>query len=131
MAGEHFRQTDLIVVTLPHLLPVDGDHIIMQPVTGRNMLVADGTLRYLTFMMRELKIHSSAVNIKLLAQVLGAHRRTFDMPAGKAFAPGTLPAHDVFGRSKFPQGKVLAIAFFVLSVQVTGGLEQVVQNPAT
>jgi hypothetical protein len=36
----------------------------------------------------------------------------------------------MFRRRRFPQRKVLAIVFFFLSVQVAGGLEQVVQYPA-
>ena len=53
-------------------------------------------------MVREKQVHSPAVDIELLAQVLGAHGRTFQVPARVAFAPGGRPAHDVLGRGFLP-----------------------------
>src|SRR3569833_2953989 len=100
---EHLCEHDLVAIALAHLLTVDGDHIIMQPVTGRHMLIANGTLRDLAFMMGELKVHSTAMDIEFRPQVFGAHSGAFDMPAREAFAPGALPTHDMFFRSSLPE----------------------------
>jgi hypothetical protein len=64
-------------------------------------------------MMREDEIHAAAMNVKALTQVLHAHRRAFDMPAGPSGAqlrfPEVLP---VF--RGLPQDKVPGIVFIVL-----------------
>src|SRR6185437_11567795 len=101
-AREQFRKPDLVAVAFAHLSAVERDHIVVQPITGRYMFIADRTLRDLAFVMGELEVHSAAVNIELLTEVFSAHSRAFDMPAGKAFAPGALPTHDMLRRSGLP-----------------------------
>ena len=102
IATEHFRQFYHIVITLSHFLTADGDHVVVHPVFHRRMMIADGALCYLTFMMWKLQIHSAAMNIKFSPQIFCCHRRAFNMPAGEPFAPGACPAHDVFRRCRFP-----------------------------
>ena len=48
---EQFGQPDHIIIALAHLTSVKGDHIIMDPVTDRRYMIADGALGYFTFMM--------------------------------------------------------------------------------
>src|SRR3954468_21804059 len=95
---KHFGEPDLVVVAFAHLPPVDGYHIIVQPVMRGFMTVANGALGYLAFVVRKLQIHSTTVNIKFRTQVFGAHGRAFNMPTGKTGAPRAGPAHDMFGR---------------------------------
>src|SRR5690554_1966256 len=102
LSRKHFGELNLVVIAFTHLLAINCNHIVMHPVSGRDFFIANGTLSDFTFMMRELKVHSASVNIKLSAQVFGSHGRTFYMPSWKTFAPGAFPAHDMFGWSSFP-----------------------------
>src|SRR5688500_9525076 len=93
-------------------------------------MVADGALRNLAFVVRELQVHAATMNVELFAQVLRAHGRALDMPAGKAFTPWAFPAHDMFGWRRFPECEVGAVAFFFLTFQVAGGSKQVFNHTA-
>ena len=81
-------------------------------------------------MMREDQVHSSSVNIEVLAQILASHGGTFGMPSGETVAPWRRPAHDVFRLRFFPEGEVGGITFFALSVEVAGGIQYVVEVAA-
>ena len=116
VAAEQFAQLNHIVVALPHFTAVNGDHIIVQPVTCGHFMIANSTLCNLAFVVRKLQIHSAAMDIKFFAQVFGAHGRTFNMPSRKTIAPGALPAHDMFRRRIFPKGKIAFIFFLILAV---------------
>src|SRR5512138_3793108 len=100
---EHLGLPDHIIITLAHLLPIDGDHIVMDPVTHGCHMIADGALCNLTFMMGKQKIHTATVNVELLPKIFRTHCRALNMPAGKANAPGRFPSHDMLRRSIFPQ----------------------------
>src|SRR5690606_24467574 len=75
ISTEEFSESDHIVVALSHLSSVDGDHVVVKPVSDRSCLVANGTLRNFTFMVREKQIHSTSVNVELRAEILGCHSR--------------------------------------------------------
>src|SRR5258708_31264978 len=111
VAGEHLREPDLVTVTFPHLPPIQRDHIVMQPVTGRDMLVADRALCNLTLMMRKLQVHTSTVYVKLRPEIFGSHGGTFDMPSGESLPPGAHPAHNMFLRRILPQRNILPVPF--------------------
>ena len=87
VASKQFTQFNHVVITLSHLLPINRDHIIVQPITCGCFMIAYGTLRYFTFMMRELQIHSATMNIKLFAKIFCTHRRTLYVPSRKTFTP--------------------------------------------
>src|SRR6185437_710298 len=129
-SGEHFRQPDLVIVAFPHLLAVERNHIVVQPIPRRHMFVGDSALRNLAFMMRELEIHAAAVDVELLAEVFRAHSRAFYMPAREAFTPRALPAHNVFRRGGFPQREVLAVVFLFLALEIARRFQQIVQDTA-
>ncbi len=84
----------------------------------------------LTLMMREYKVHATSVDIKLLTQILSAHRRTFAVPAREAVAPGAGPTHDVFGLGGFPQGEVCLVLFLAYACQFTTGVFGILQRSA-
>ena len=109
-----------------HLLPVDGNHVVMHPIVHRLVPLRSHRLGYLAFVVGEKQIHASAVNVEFLAQVLGAHGRTFEMPAGKTVAPRRRPPHDMFGRSLFPKSEIETIVLLALSVELPRRVEQVV-----
>src|SRR3954465_12200777 len=106
ISTEQFSEFYYIIIALAHLSSVDGDHVIMHPVFNRCGVVANSALGNFTFVMRELEIHSTTMNIELLSQIFCSHCRTLDMPARKAFTPGTFPSHDVFRRCIFPKRKI-------------------------
>src|SRR5690606_13948710 len=128
---EEFSEFDHIVVALSHLPSIDGDHVVVKPVSDRSCLVANGTLRNFAFMVRELQVHSTSVNVELGAEIFCSHRRAFDVPAGEANTPWTLPSHDVFRSGRFPKSKIGLIAFFFLSLQFSGGFEKFIHNTTT
>src|SRR5947208_12878882 len=48
-------------------------------------------LRALVLMVREDVVDSTSVNVELRAEVLGTHRRTFDVPPREPATPRALP----------------------------------------
>src|SRR5580658_5765735 len=128
VAREHLRKPDHVAVTLPHFLPVDGDHIVMQPIPGWNVLIADSTLRDLAFVVGEHEVHSAAVDVEFNAKVFSAHGGAFDMPAGETLTPGALPPHDMFGGRGLPKCEVLPVVLLVLAVEIAGSFKQIIQD---
>src|SRR5687767_10622076 len=118
------------MIGLSHLPAIDGDHIVMDPVAYGSHMIANGALCYLTFMVRKLEVHASAMNIKLGTQVFCCHSRTFNMPARETYTPGRFPAHDMLRRCIFPKGKISAVPFFLLSFQVPGVFKKVINHAA-
>src|SRR5689334_6903448 len=106
VAAEHFSELYHVIQALTHFPAVNRDHVIMYPVTDGWDVIANGTLRNFTFMMRKQKIHATAVDIKLLTQVFYTHCRALDMPARKANTPRTFPTHDMFRSCVFPKCKI-------------------------
>src|SRR6201746_2852061 len=68
------------------------------------------------------------MNIKLVAEIFTTHRRTFNMPSGKTFAPWAYPAHNMSGRCRFPQSKITPVSFFFLSFKAAGSFQQVIND---
>ncbi len=119
-ALEELLESDEVVVALAHLLAVDGDHIVVNPIFHRFMSLSGYTLSYLTLMMGEKKVEAASVDVETFSKIFLAHRGAFEMPARETFAPGRGPVHDML-RSRFlPEGKVERIALLVLPVEVAG-----------
>jgi len=133
-AAEEFVYRDAVAQALGHLLPVDGDHVVVHPEPRRIVAGACGALCNLALVVREQQVHPAAVDIEHVAEVFAAHSRAFDMPAGIAFAPGTAPLHDMLRIGLLPERKIVRIAFFVLAFQlarfVAGAGYKVFQHPA-
>ncbi len=79
-------------------------------------------LRDLVFVVRELQVGTAAVDVELLAQILGAHGRALEVPAGEAHRPGRLPPHQVAGIGLDPQRKIGRVALLVLPLEVVAAL---------
>src|SRR3989339_372267 len=63
------------------------------------------------------QVLSSYMNFKLLAQILGTHRRTLDVPSRKSYSPGAFPLHlplSAIFRRKLPQRKIPRILFLFI-----------------
>src|SRR5258708_37382903 len=95
-SAKQFCQFDHIIIALAHLSTVNGDHIIMYPVTNRRYMITNCALCNFTFMMWKQKIHSTPMDIELFPEVFCAHSRAFNMPTGETNTPRAFPAHDVF-----------------------------------
>ena len=74
----------------------------------------------LVFMMREDQVTAAAMEIKGFAQILHAHGRTFNMPAGTAGTPRALPCR-LARFSGFPQRKIHRITLAVINVYTRAG----------
>ncbi len=66
----------------------------MHPALGKGALLrmCGFGLRHLVLMVREDQVHSPAVDLEAVPEVLEAHRRALDVPARPPPAPGALPA---------------------------------------
>ena len=115
---------DEVAQGLAHLLPVDGNHVVVHPVLGWILVVAGIALRDFTFVVGEKQVHAATVDVKLGAKVFGTHGRTFQVPAWEAKAPRGRPLHEVLSRSVFPQGKIDRVPLFSLSIQVAASTNQ-------
>ena len=118
-AGEELIQCDEVAEAFTHFLSVDGYHVVMHPVMHHVIALRCYGLCNLTFVVREDKVHTATVNVKMFTQIFLTHCRTFGVPAGEAVTPWAWPAHDMFRLGTFPQCKVGGIVFFLLAVQFT------------
>ena len=99
----------------------------MHPVVHGLMTEGGAGLCYLRLVVGEDEIESAAMDIELLTEVFGTHRRALHMPSGEAFAPRTGPVHDMLGCRFLPEGEVVRVFLLVLSVQFTGLGDDVVE----
>ena len=123
---EKFLERNEVAERFAHLLPVDCNHVVVHPVAHRLMAVVSHRLRDFALMVREHKIHSTAVDVERLAQIFLPHRRAFEMPSWESVAPWRRPSHDVFWRRFLPQREVDRVVLLRLSVERTRRVEQLV-----
>ena len=81
-------------------------------------------------MVGEDEIHSTAVDVEKVAQIFASHGCTLAVPTGKSLAPRTGPAHNVFGLGVLPEGEIGLIAFLTHTVELSGGVDHVVEIAA-
>ena len=65
-AGEEFVEGDEVAQRLTHLLPVDGDHVVVHPVVHGILSIARHGLRYLAFVVGEFEVDATAVDVEFL-----------------------------------------------------------------
>src|SRR5271168_3589648 len=101
---------------------------VMNPDIGHDV-AAEGAaaLRDFILVMREDEVDAAAVDIEGFAQMLPAHRRAFEMPAGPATAPRAVPA-GLVGSRGFPEHEVLRVSLVGRDFD-TGAGDQLVQRP--
>ena len=105
-AGEGLLERDEVVEALAHLLAVHGDHVVVEPVPHEGRIVGGLGLGDLALVVGELVLQSAAVDVDGLAEVLHAHDRAFEVPAGETHPPGAGPLHDVVGLGLLPEGEI-------------------------
>ena len=77
-------------------------------------------LSNLVFMMRENQVAAAAMEVKGFSQILHAHGRAFNMPAGTTRTPRALPSR-LARFSGFPQRKIHRIMLAVINVYTRAG----------
>lgn len=70
VAAEEFREGDEVPEGLAHLLPVDGNHVVMDPVMDALRTAGGLVLRDFALVVREHEVHAAAVDVELLPEVL-------------------------------------------------------------
>ena len=101
-AMEELFEGNEVAQTLSHLLSVNGNHVVVHPIAHHLVALTGYGLCNLALVMRENQVHSAAVNVKVIAQILTSHGRTLTVPTGEPIAPRTGPAHDMFGHGTLP-----------------------------
>ena len=67
VAGKKLFEAHCIAQRLAHLLAVDGNHIVVQPILHSVVSKRADSLRNLALVMRELEVDAAAVNVERLA----------------------------------------------------------------
>src|SRR5262245_61794262 len=81
----------------------------MHPVSGERDSSERLGLNELVLVMRKDEIEPTAVDVEMFPQVLHAHGRAFDMPAGPTRTPGALP-QGLAGLRALPERKVSGVS---------------------
>ena len=95
VSGEQFVRENGVTRAFAHSLAVQGKHIGVHPIGGAFGAVAGTVLGNFTFVVWKFEVHAAPVNVKRFPKVFGAHRRTLQVPTGKAHTPRGGPAHNV------------------------------------
>ena len=81
--AEQFSNSDEVAQRLRHLLAFHLQESVVHPnIRHQRRVEGAARLRNLVLMVRKHEIDAAAVNVESLAQVLPAHRRALDVPAG-------------------------------------------------
>ena len=81
------RDADDVARALRHLRVVHGQELAVHPDADDRVAERALRLRDLVLVVRELQVDPAGVDVEALAEVLQAHRRALDVPAGEAVAP--------------------------------------------
>ena len=73
-------------------------------------------------MVREHQVEPAAVDVERFAQILHAHGRALDVPAGPALAPRAVPRR-LAGLGALPEGEVARVALAVADLDAGAGLQ--------
>src|ERR1700689_970995 len=93
---QHVADGTEISRRLRHLLALDGDEAVMQPVFDEGLAgMRAFALRDLVLVMRKDQVEPAAMDVEALAQEFSAHGRAFDMPARPSPAPRAVPAGQI------------------------------------
>src|SRR2546421_12568685 len=89
---DHITQRRKVLQAFRHLL---ADSVLqmlrVQPIADERLVGGGLALRDLVFVVRKDVVHAAGMDVEALAQVLHAHRRALDVPAGPARAKWSLP----------------------------------------
>src|SRR5262249_28502328 len=115
---------------LAHLLRVDGDKAIVQPVAREVLSAGRLALRDLVLVVGKDQVLPAAMHVEGRAQVLLAHRRALDVPARAARAPGAVPGdrRRLARLRRLPEGEVERIALLLAGLDARARA-QILQVP--
>ncbi len=119
---QHVAHGKEVAQRFGHLLAIHHHHTGVHPVVDVFAVMRAGRLGNLVFMVREHQIGTAAVNIKMVAQLLAVHRRTFNVPARTPFAPRRRPARLALFRH-FPQHEVHRVTLHVNDIHARARLK--------
>ena len=91
---------------------INIDKAVMHPIMSKFFAVCPLRLGNFVFVMGENKVKTAAVDIYCIAQISASHRRTFNMPARSALAPGRVPIR-LARFCAFPKAEIHRIFFYI------------------
>ena len=109
---QHFADGEEVAERLGHFFIVQAHETVMYPVIDAGMAERAFGLGDLVFVVRELQVRATAVDVELFTEQGARHGRALDMPARAALAPLRIP-FDFFRLGLFrrlPQHEVERIA---------------------
>ncbi len=92
----------------------------MQPVLDEGLAARPLALGDFVLVVGENQILAATMDVEGLAEILHAHGRTFDMPAGPAGSPGGFPG-GLAGLGRLPQGEVHRVALLLAGSDAGAG----------
>src|SRR6266511_5614016 len=98
-------QRDVVAERLVHLLALEAEHPVVHP-QARERMPQRTRLGNLVLVVRKDEVEAPAVDLELGAEVLLAHRRALDVPAGTAPAPRRLPPSVLARLVRLPEREV-------------------------
>src|SRR3989338_1156736 len=96
----------------------------MEPVTDEWLARRRFRFGDFVFVMDWDKVYGAGVNVHGFSKIFHTHRRTFYMPAGKAFAPSGRPAHNMIFEPAYrfkPQDEIGRIFFAGINMNFFSG----------
>jgi hypothetical protein len=102
---EDLPDREEVAERLRHFFFGDPNEAVMHPVVHKLAVMGALGLRDLVLVVGKLQILTAAVNVEVLAEQVGTHRRALDMPPGAAIAPRRRPERLVLA-GMFPEHEV-------------------------
>ena len=72
----------------------------------------------LALMVWEYEVHTSSVDVEVVAEVFASHGRAFAVPSRESIAPRTRPTHDMLRLCFFPEREVRLVVLLIHSRKV-------------
>ena len=129
-SAEELVQGNEVAKGLAHLPSLDGNQVVVHPVLDSAGSPFRKVLSHLALVMREHKVHSSAVDIKLLSEIFFSHSGALHVPSRETVSPRGRPAHNVLRTCLFPESEVCRRMFVLLPVQLPCIMQHLVQIPS-
>ncbi|MNE61837.1 hypothetical protein D3C80_1570810 [compost metagenome] len=119
---QHVADGEEVIQRFRHFFFVDHHHAGVHPVVDVRAVVRTAGLGNFVLVMWEHQIGTAAVDVKMGAQLLAVHRRTFNVPARTACAPWRFPTR--FARlGHLPQHEIHRVAFYIIDFYPRTGLQ--------
>ena len=108
-AGGQVLDEEDVARRFGHLGAIGQKVLPMYPIVNVPVAESAFALGDLILVMGEHVVHATGMDVEPFAQILVGHRRTFDVPARKALAPGTVPFYVPARFSRLPKRKVARV----------------------